>query len=105
MVLYRLCDFRGVEPRWHSNRPPLRKMSQADKDDEALLHSWRFDVLREAHRVRDFRLVLCADIWDPVGEYAVRTLKEAVAEEKAKKGFDDFFSEPLVTHNPQRSRL
>jgi hypothetical protein len=30
-------------------------------------------------------------------------LEEAVAEEKAKNGFDDFFSEPLVMHNPQVS--
>ena len=55
--------------------------------------------------MRDFQLILCADIWDPVGEYAVRMLKEAVAEERAKGGFNVFLSEPLVIYRPWRSRL
>ena len=55
--------------------------------------------------MRDFQLVLDASVWGPAGEYSVKMLKEAVAEEKAKKGFDDFLSEPLVTCHPQRSRF
>ena len=103
-VIYREDDFRGVE-RWHSDWPYLREMSQADIIAEASRHHRRFEVLRKAHKVRDFQLVLCADVWDPVGEYAVRMLKEAVAEERAKGGFNVFLSEPLVIYRPWRSRL
>jgi hypothetical protein len=61
----------------------------------------RLEMLREVHKVRDFRLVLCANVWGCVGEYPVRILEEDVAEEKAKKGFDKNFPEPLVIYDPQ----
>jgi len=53
--------------------------------------------------VRGFRLVLRADVWDGVGECAVRTLKEAVVAEKAKRGFDTRFPEPAVIYSPRKS--
>ena len=72
--------------------------------EEALRHSKRFEVLREVRNVRDFWLVLTACVWDPVGEYSVRMLKEAIADEKAKGGFDTFYYEPSVTYSPRRAR-
>ena len=87
------------------DRPPLCEVSQDGRRAEALRHHRRFEVFREVCKVRDFRLVLNATVWDPVGEYSVRMLKEAVAEEKAKGGFDDFLSEPSVTYRPCRTRL
>ena len=36
-----------------------------------------------------------------MGEYSVRVLKRAVAAEKAKGMFDNFFSEPMVIRNPR----
>ena len=63
----------------------------------------RFDELREAHKVRAFRLVLCVYVWGCVGgSYLVRMLEEAVAEEKAERGFDDFSSDPSVTYYAHR---
>ena len=56
------------------------------------------------HRVRDFLLVLCADVWDQVVWYTVRILKEAMAAEKARGGFDDFFSESKMVYSPRASR-
>ena len=105
VVRFQWCDFHAVESWRNPDRPPLRELSAAGRVVEALRHRRRFEVLREAHKTRDFRLVLDAKVWDPAGEYSVRMLKEAVAEEKAKGGLDDFLSEPLVTYHPCRSRL
>jgi len=55
-------------------------------------------------KVRDFQLVLCADTWDGVGEYTVGVLKQAVAAERVKRGFDGTFPEPSVIHSPRGSR-
>ena len=79
-------------------------MSQANIAEEASRHRELFQVLREVHKVRDFQLVLHANVWGFAGEHHVRTLKQAVAQEKARKGFDDAFPEPLVLYNPQRLR-
>ena len=105
VVRFQWCDFCAVESWRNPDRPPLHEVSQDDREAEALRHHRRFEVLREVYKVRDFRLVLNATVWDPVGEYSVRMLKEAVAEEKAKGGFDDLLSEPSVTYRPCRSRL
>jgi len=79
-------------------------MSRADKKEEALWHHRRFEAFRTLHEVRDFRLVLCADVWGRMGEYSLRVLKEAVAAEKARMEFDGIFLEPLVIHNPRAFR-
>ena len=105
MVIYCGWDFSGVEYQSGTDRPPLREASQAERAAEASRHRGRFGALREARKVRNFQVELCASVWDPVGEYSVRMLKEAVAEEKAKGGFDGCLSEPSVTYDPQRSRL
>ena len=60
-----------------------------------------FEVFREAQQVRDFQLVLRADVWGDMTSLAVRELQKVVAAEKANKGFNDFSSEPLVICNPQ----
>ena len=64
-----------------------------------------FGVFRGVHKVWNSCLQLHTDVWDPVGEYAVGILKEAVAEETAKGGFDEFLSEPFLTYYPRSSRL
>ena len=106
VILYRWSDFGGVGYYWrYSDLPPLHEVLRADGAAEALVHHKRFKLFREAHEVRDFRLVLDANVWGPVGEHSVQMLKEAVAKEKAENGFDEFFPEPLVTYHPQRSRF
>ena len=55
------------------------------------------------HRLRDFRLVLCAEVWDCVGEYTMRVLRRAVAAEKTGKRLKYFSSEPLVIYSPRGS--
>ena len=99
VVVYLWHDFRGVETCLRPGVPLTRELSQADIAGEASRHRRRFGVFREAHKVRDFQLVLSAEVWSPLVEYSVRMLKEAVAEEKARNGFGDFLPEPLIIDN------
>ena len=100
VVIYEGGDFRGIISQGYSDWHHLRETSEADRVEEASLHRRRFEVLREVRKAREFQLVLCAEVWDPVGEYSVRMLREAVADEKAKNGFEDFRSEPPVIYRP-----
>ena len=104
VVVYRESDFGGINPRGYPDRPHLREMSEADTEEETLRYDRLFEVSREVHKVRDFQLVLCAQVWDPVGEYSVRMLKAAVVDERAKGGFDGFRFEPFVIYCPLRVR-
>ena len=104
-VFYRDLDFPGVRPsRWPNQWPVLRPLLLDESAREASRHEWRFNALRTVHKVRNFQLVLCADVWDGVGEYVVQMLKQAVAAEKAKGGFDNIFPEPLMVYSPRGSR-
>ena len=63
-------------------------MTPAERADEASWHRNLFKVFHEMYAVRGFQLVLCADVWDRVGEYTKGVLKEAVAVERAAKRLD-----------------
>ena len=93
-IIYRDLDF-GIcsksrifdsEPTCHL--PKIRK-------DRALHHQKQFGVFREMHGARDFRLVLCADVFDSVVEYAAKTLESLVEAEEAKGGLDHRYK-PLI---------
>ena len=100
--MYMDYDFGGVQFQSLIKTDGLfRIMSKSKREGEALLNHMRFKVLHKVQKVWDFRLVLCADVYDSVAEYCVRVLKEAVAVEKAKGMFDDFSSEPVVTYRPR----
>ena len=102
-VFYGEYDFYGVEP-WGSNRAPFCELSPAEKAVEISRHRTRFEVFHEVYKVRDFRLELCVSVWGSVGEDAVRILEEAVAEERAARGYKNLLFDPWVTYNPQRIR-
>ena len=55
-------------------------------------------------KVRDFQLVLCVDVWDCIGWFSMWVPENAVAAEKARGGFVDFFSEPMVIYSPRALR-
>jgi len=103
-VIYRDYDFCGVRPPGYPTLPPVYSVSQAERTKEALQHHRQLEVFREIHELRDFRLVLRADVWHRIGEHSVRVLEEAVAVEKARGGFDIGFSEPLVIYRPRESQ-
>ena len=51
------------------------------------------------HKAREFKLVLCADVWHYLGDHTVGELRRALAAEKADGGFGYLSSEPSVTYN------
>ena len=102
-VFYGECAFNGVEP-WGSDGAPFRELSPAERAAEISRHRTRFEVFREAYKVRDFRLDLCASVWGSVGEDAMGILEEAVAEERAARGHNDLLFDPWVSYNPRRTR-
>ena len=104
VVFYRDRDFHGIKNLPTTDGIILYGMSPDEVVEEALWHRRRFEILRIMHKVRDFRLVLCVNVWEHLGRHAVQILKEAVAAEKASRGFDDFFSEPEVVYSPRASR-
>jgi hypothetical protein len=104
IVFYHDLDFHGA---WGSTGAstygPFYHMSETEREEEVSRHHRQFEVLHEVQKVRDFRLVLCADVWESVGEYSVRVLERAVAVEKAKGLFDNPPPEPTVVHRPRAS--
>ena len=104
VVFYRDCDFQGIKNLPTTDGIVLYGMSPDEVAEEAFWHRKRFEILRIMHKVRDFRLVLCVNVWERLGRRAVQMLKEAVAAEKASGGFDDFFPEPEVVYSPRASR-
>ncbi|KAF9643564.1 hypothetical protein BDM02DRAFT_3123277 [Thelephora ganbajun] len=105
IVYYRDYVFCGVETPWvGSDSPAFRRSSPAELAEEASRHHLRFKALRRMRKIREFELVLCADVWDRVGKYSVKKLKQAVAAEKARGMFDDVFQEPSVIYSPRGSR-
>jgi len=105
VVVYRDYDFCGVRPPGYPMLPPVHlSVSRAERTKEGLQHHRRLEVFHEIHELRDFRLVLCADVWHRIGEYSIRVLKEAVGVEKARGGFDIGFPEPLVIYRPRESQ-
>ena len=77
------------------------RVSQAERANQALRYRKHLEVFRGCQRVRDFQLVLCAAVLDGVGEYSMRALKKAVAEQRIREMFEDFSSEPVVVHSPR----
>ena len=98
IIFYREYNFRGVQPDCY----PVRPVSEVETAEDALWHHRRFEVFREMHKARNFRLVLCVDVLDCMGGYAMQVLERAIAAEKAKGGFDSLFPEPLLIYRPRR---
>ena len=67
--------------------PPIRVwgVSPSKRAAEALVHQERFKLFSEMHMLREFRLVLCADVPDHVAEVVTRAL-ERVLEAVRKNG-------------------
>lgn len=59
-------------------------------------HAERFKVFREMHSVREFRLVLRADVLNRAEKHAVETLKRIVEEERLDGGLDFLRERPLI---------
>lgn len=100
VFIYQEHDFHGVDTGRRSEWPHLHKMSSSERSDEKSRHSEHLQLLNDIHQLRGFQPVLCANVWEPVGEYTVQVLKDAVAMEKTDNLVPDSFPGPLVTYNP-----
>ena len=98
-LVYQEMDFYSLKHLWSSAWPDECELSPGARM-EVWSQQRRLEFLREARKTREFSLVLRVDIQGPFGDFVVRMLKEVVAAEKARGGFDDFFPEPLVTNDP-----
>jgi len=87
-----LCSWdRRFSGEKRVERAHLKEIAQNILD-----HPRRFVVFSEMHRVREFRLVLCADVLDCIAERATRTLECILEAERIKGGLDYLLCEPLV---------
>jgi len=102
VVFYRDYDFGGIDHMGGIHTRAFYPMTEAETVWEVSWRRRQFEIIREMHQVRDFRLALRVDVWDRVGGYAVWILRQAVAIEKAEVGFDCLFPEPLLVYTPRR---
>jgi len=84
IIIYQDYDLHGIHSDWvkRTYSPPN--------------HQREFQVFCKMHKVWGFQLVLCADVWDRVVVEAGRELKQVVEAERAGRGFNVLFPEPLV---------
>ena len=95
VIVYRELDLNLDVCHWEK---PVRVVyvSAERRAASALQHPERFKVFGEMHRVRDFRLVLCADVLSYVVEYAMGALERVVEAERKNGGLDYLRYKPLV---------
>jgi hypothetical protein len=82
--------------------PPTPYLRESRSMWKFLPHHSVSRVLRELCQTWDFKLVLCADIWGLLADFAVRELEWLVAVERFEGRLDDFPSRLLVTCSPQQ---
>ena len=88
-IIYRGYDFHSIDARRHSGRPRLFGLSQDKRERET---PWPYERLGRLREVRDFQLVLRADVRESLGECVVQILKEAATAYKEKGEFGDISS-------------
>jgi len=95
VITYREFDVGGNLRYWDK---PIRvqDLHPVIQAPTARAHPERFKVFSEMHRVREFRLVLCADVLDCAEEYAMRVLERIVETEMMNGGLDYLRYEPLI---------
>ena len=67
-----------------------------DTSNDVPRYKRHFRLFREMHKVRDFRLVLCADVFDCLVEHAIQTLEHTLIAREVNGGLDYFINKPLV---------
>lgn len=98
IVLYWDCDFSSLKHHLGRATGTHKVVTPDERAMEASWHHALFEVFREMHTVRDFKLFLCADVPDCIGECAVGELQRVVAAEKVTRGLDYLPSEPAVVY-------
>ena len=98
VIIYQDYDFTYYPPCKRCNLEPLHSHHCfQDIMDKLILDRQRqLKVFREMHSVRDFRLVLCADISGNSVGRATKTLEHIVRAEKVEGRTDYFLYKPLI---------
>ena len=98
VIIYRDDDCVYPPPCWECNLEPLRLhlCSQKIIDRLTLYHQRQLRVFREIHSVRDFRLVLCADISESSVGDVMKTLEDLVKAREVEGGLDRLLYKPLI---------
>lgn len=102
VTIYRDSDFPGVRD-YSFGEPVVVGRSRDEVLMESAWHDRLFEVIRAIHQVRELQLVLRMEVLDRLGECVMRLMEDAVAAERAKRGFDSTFPEPLVIFRPRGS--
>jgi len=92
IINYGLSEVRCYRP-YYVRAGNFFKTERAAED---LLHLERFKMFSEMYRVHEFRLVLCAEVYDWFAEEGTRALECVVEAERMNGGFDYLSCEPLV---------
>jgi len=96
VVIYREVDFGFFSYSWiFESEPASYFHSPMRMEERALFRQKQFGVFREMHGARDFRLVLCVDVFDSLVKRAIKTLECLVEAEEAKGGLDHHYK-PLI---------
>ena len=98
VIAYWDADIDGM------NSASLFKPESQYRAAYSVRHNHRFKVFRRMHQAREFRLVLCADVYDPTVKYATRVLMRLLKEEKVRGGLNYLHCEPLVIAERRASR-
>jgi hypothetical protein len=95
VIVYSEDEFCGYVYSWR-NPFSVEYRPLDSRTKTAQNHRERFKVLSEMHRVREFQLVLCADVLDCIAEYAVQVLERTVGVERKYGDLRYLLSKPLV---------
>ena len=97
VVVYRDIDLSDMPHCSQCDSGPVRLRHFGRKPrDRAARFQHQFKVFREMHSARDFRLILCADVFDCMMVDGIGTLKHIVEAEEATGGFGYLLEEPLI---------
>ena len=89
--------------RYSESIPPtFFPLPQSYDDSVALVYRKIFKELNEMCRIRDFKLILCAEVIGYVEQQVVQELERAVSTEWLEEAGFDLSRRPLVTSSPQK---
>ena len=96
VITYGYFDVDPYVSSWDRRFSGEKRFRVREMAQNVLDHPRRFEVCSEMHRVRGFRLVLCADVLHCIAERAIRTLECILEAERIRGGSDYLSFEPLV---------
>jgi len=97
VIIYRdVIPSGGQDCMWCCNSGPICNHSKEMRDKNARGHQQQLRVFREMRSMRDFRLVLCADVSDHMVGHAVGKLERIAKAEKVERGLGHLPYKSLV---------